>query len=137
MFFQIIKADFLQRIRSHNFLIIMFVCFVLSCQIIPMSRGGEEYRLIYLDGHKGIYNAAWVGACISSVISTFTLIFGFYLINSTIDRDIRTGVGQIIATSFISNIKYLLIKVISNYLVYDYSGDYVGGFGFAFLAWAR
>ena len=41
------------------------------------------------------------------VINTFLGLFGFYLVNDCIKRDIRTGVGQIIASTPINRATYL------------------------------
>ena len=51
------------------------------------------------------------------VTNTFLGLFGFYLVNDCIERDIRTGVGQIIATTPVSRAAYLVGKWISNFVV--------------------
>ena len=51
------------------------------------------------------------------VTNTFLGLFGFYLVSDCIKRDIRTGVGQIIATTPVSRATYLIGKWISNCLV--------------------
>ncbi len=49
--------------------------------------------------------------------SIFLSLIGFYLINSGIKKDIETRVGQIVASTPISNFKYLLSKVLSNFML--------------------
>jgi hypothetical protein len=47
----------------------------------------------------------------------FFALIGFYLVNNSVKRDIDTGVGQIVATTRITNIQYLTGKLISNFAV--------------------
>jgi hypothetical protein len=51
------------------------------------------------------------------VITFFLGITGFYLVKNTIERDERTGVGQIIATTPLTSAQYLLGKWLSNFAV--------------------
>ncbi len=70
-----------------------------------------------LTSYRGVFNSAWIGAEMALVISTFLTFAGFYLVKNTVDRDIQTGVGQIIATTPTSRAAYLLGKWFSNLLV--------------------
>jgi hypothetical protein len=49
--------------------------------------------------------------------SSFLSLIGFYLVNNSVKKDIDTKVGQIVATTQVSNFKYLLSKALSNFLV--------------------
>ena len=60
---------------------------------------------------------AWVGTMIVLVTNSFLGLFGFYLVSDSIRRDIRTGVGQIIATTPVRRTAYLVGKWISNIAV--------------------
>ena len=51
------------------------------------------------------------------VTNSFLGLFGFYLVSDCIERDIRTGVGQIIATTPVRRATYLIGKWISNFVV--------------------
>src|SRR5260370_28809925 len=66
---------------------------------------------------QGIFNSAWIGGLLSLVASAFISLAGFYFVKNTIERDRRTGVGQIIATTPVSKFTYLLGKVVSNFTV--------------------
>ncbi len=76
-----------------------------------------SYSTVRVGEYVGYYNAAWVGHVTAIMSSTFLWLIGFYLVNNGIKRDRDTGVGQIVATTSISNIKYLFAKTISNFLV--------------------
>lgn len=113
--YPIIKADYLQRTRSYSFLITLAVTIFMAYSFIPAHDAG--YTTLSASGYKGAYNSAWVGY-VSAIMTTIMLsYFGFLLVNSGIKKDIETEVGLIIATTPISNFKYLLSKQLSNYLV--------------------
>ncbi|MBB2148649.1 hypothetical protein [Pedobacter gandavensis] len=113
--YPIIKADYLQRTRSYSFLITLAITIFMAYSFIPAQDA--SYTTLSANGYKGAYNSAWVGY-VSGIMTTIMLsYFGFLLINSGIKKDIDTEVGLIIATTPISNFKYLLSKQLSNYLV--------------------
>lgn len=113
--YPIIKADYLQRTRSYSFLITLAATVYIAYLFLPPTDA--SYTTLSVDGFKGAYNSAWVGH-ISAIMTTMILAFcGFPLVNNSIKKDIDTEVGLIIATTPISNFKYLLSKQLSNYLV--------------------
>jgi hypothetical protein len=109
--FPMLKADFLERTRRSSFL-------VTICLIIYLGYAVNTGQiLIKLDTYRGIYNSAWVGSLMALVITFFLGITGFYLVKNTIERDEKTGVGQIIATTPLTRVQYLLGKWLSNFAV--------------------
>ena len=112
--YHIAKADFLQRIRSYNFLIALGISVFLIYTFVPPLSA--SYRIVSLGNYRGLYNSAWIGGMVASCVPFFALI-GFYLINYAVKRDVDTGVGQIVATTRISNIQYLSGKLLSNFAV--------------------
>jgi hypothetical protein len=111
----IIKADYLQRTRSYAFLITLAVTIYVAYLFVPPANA--NYTTLSTVGYRGAYNSAWVGY-ISAMMTTVMLsLYGFLLVNSGIKKDIDTEVGLIIATTPITNFKYLLSKQLSNYLV--------------------
>ncbi|TDO20669.1 hypothetical protein [Pedobacter duraquae] len=114
-FFNIVKADYMQRTRSYSFLITLGVTVFMAYSFVPADTA--NYTTLSASGYKGVNNSAWVGF-VSGIMTTVMLSFyGFLLVNSGIKKDVDTEVGLIIATSPISNFKYLLAKLLSNYLV--------------------
>ena len=113
--YNIIKADYLQRTRSYSFLITLGLTVFMAYSFVPPDTA--NYTTLSAAGYKGVYNSAWAGY-VSGIMTTIMLSFyGFLLVNSGIKKDIDTEVGLIIATTPISNFKYLLSKQLSNYLV--------------------
>lgn len=111
----IIKADFLQRTRSYSFLITLLVSVYIAYTFIPGYD--SHYSTVRVNNFVGRNNSAWIGHVTAIMASTFLWLIGFYLVNDSIKRDKETGVGQIIATTSISNFEYLLTKVLSNFFV--------------------
>lgn len=111
----IIKADYLQRTRSYIFIIILVVSVFFAISFVPNTNA--SYTTVRIGNFVGVNNAAWIGHTTAIMTSVFLWLFGFLIINNGIKRDDETGVGQIIATTSISNYSYLLAKSLSNFLI--------------------
>ena len=109
--YHLARADFLERVRRYSFLLILAGTIFLGYAI----NRGDFY--LQLDGYRGILNSAWVGSMMAATTILILSLFGFYLVKNAIERDSRTGVGQIIATTPISRPAYLLGKWLSNWVV--------------------
>ena len=113
-------ADFYERTRRYSFLLTLAAIIFLGVLVIngtmgmTLSSGDPNTPLLR---YHGELNSAWIGTMTVMVINTFLGLFGFYLVSDCIKRDMRTGVGQIIATTPISRAVYLMGKWISNCLV--------------------
>ena len=109
--FALAYADLLERIRRYSFLITL----ALALYFGYLSSIGQI--ALAVNGMRGVYNSAWVGALLSLVGSTFLTLAGFYFVKNTIERDLQTSVGQILASTPLSKFTYILGKVISNFIV--------------------
>ncbi|WP_024770110.1 hypothetical protein [Aquimarina macrocephali] len=114
-FITIIKSDYLQRTRSYAFLITLCISLAVAYSFIPAP--GASYSTIRIGDYLGFYNSSWIGYVTALMTSVFLSLVGFYLVNGTIKNDISSKVGQIIATTRVSNFGYLLSKTISNFLL--------------------
>ena len=112
--YNIAYADFLQRVRSYNFLVALGACVFLIYSFVPALDAG--YVMVSLGNYRGFYNSAWIGTMVANCVPFFALI-GFYLVNYSVKRDVDTGVGQIIATTRITKVQYLSGKLMSNFAV--------------------
>ncbi|WP_184549993.1 hypothetical protein [Mucilaginibacter sp. FT3.2] len=113
--YSIIKADYLQRTRSYAFLITLAITFYAAYSFVPPPTA--SYTTLNVVGFKGIYNSAWVGYVSGMMTAIMLSLYGFFLVNGGIKKDIDTEVGLIIATTPITNFEYLLSKMLSNLLV--------------------
>jgi len=110
-------ADFYERARRYRFLLTLAAVIYMG---VLVNSGTAFFRLVsgdLLSSYRGEFNSAWIGTMTVLVTNTFLGLFGFYLVNDCIERDIRTGVGQIIATTPVSRAAYLVGKWISNFAV--------------------
>ena len=113
-------ADFYERARRYRFLLTLAAIIYLG---VLVNNG--TWFLYLMPGdlnplsprYRGEFNSAWIGTMTVLVTNTFLGLFGFYLVSDCIQRDIRTGVGQIIATTPVSRATYLIGKWISNFMV--------------------
>lgn len=109
--YQIARADFLERVRRYSFLVTL--AFTLYAAF-EANRG----NIVANVGHyRGVYNSAWLGMLLSLTASFLISVIGFYIIKNTVERDRRTGVGQILAATPMSRLTYLAGKALSNLAV--------------------
>jgi len=114
-FFTIIKYDYLQRTRSYTFLVTLCISLAVAYTFVPAPNA--NYSTIKIGDYVGVYNSDWIGYVTAMMTSIFLSLVGFYLVNGSIKTDIQTKVGQIVASTPISNFGYLFSKVLSNFLV--------------------
>ncbi|WP_146610891.1 hypothetical protein [Pedobacter cryoconitis] len=114
-FYNLLRADYLQRTRSYSFLITLVFTVYMAYLFVPLHSA--SYTTLNVPGFKGAYNSAWAGY-VSAIMTTVMLsMYGFLLVNSGIKKDIDTEVGLIIACTPISDFSYLLSKMLSNLMV--------------------
>ena len=110
--YHLMRADFLDRVRRYSFLVTLglavWLGYVVSTGKIKLWIGGDI---------RGIYNSAWVGILMTLVVNFFVTLMGFYIVKNAVERDRRTGVGQILATTPMSKPLYTLGKALSNLAV--------------------
>ncbi len=68
-------------------------------------------------GYRGVYNSAWIGALMSVCCSTFLSLVGFYVVKNSIQRDVDTRVGRILAATPMRKSFYTVAKTLSNFAV--------------------
>ncbi|MRN53955.1 hypothetical protein [Paenibacillus monticola] len=113
MIYHIARADLLERIRQYAFLIILGITMLAAYFFVPPVEA--RYVTLYLDEYRGVYNSAWIGSSVAISTTLFLALFGFYLVKNSIQRDEVTRVGQIIATTSVKKLYYLIGKWISNF----------------------
>lgn len=109
------KYDFLQRVRSYQFLIISAASLAFAYILIPAPD--DRYSTVRIGDYLGNYNSAWIAYVTAIMASTFISLLGYYLVNNSIRTDHHNKVGQIVAATRIENFHYLLAKFLGNFLV--------------------
>ena len=109
--YHLARADFLERVRRYSFLLTLVGAVYLGYAVIA-----GDFTLRF--GHyRGVNNSAWVGLQMAITTAFFMSLVGFYIVNNTVDRDLQTRVGQILATTPIGKLDYVLVKAFSNFAV--------------------
>jgi ABC-type transport system involved in multi-copper enzyme maturation permease subunit len=118
--YQVALADFYERARRYRFLLILAAVILMGVLVnngtVSLTLSPGDHNPVSAS-YRGELNPAWIGTMTVIVINIFLGLFGFYLVSDCIQRDIHTGVGQIIATTPVSRAAYLVGKWISNCLV--------------------
>ncbi len=109
--FAIARADFLERVRRYSFFLTLLFASFLG------YAAATGHISIQLGSHRGIYTSAWIGALIALITTCWVSLVGFYIVKGAIDRDVQTGVGQILAATRLSKPAYTLGKFLSNFAV--------------------
>src|SRR6202453_4776609 len=104
-------ADFLERVRRYSFVLTMGISIYLG---YAAATGQLEMRV---GDSRGVFNSAWIGGLMALVSTTFLTLAGFYVVKNTIERDRSTRVGEILASTPMSKMMYVMGKAISNFVV--------------------
>ena len=108
-------ADFRERTRRPAYLVTLAAAVVLGYLALPPAS--SLYVIMNAGGYRGIYDSAYAGTATALAGGLWLMLAGFYVVRGTIDRDQRTGVGQILAATPLRNAGYLTGKFLSNLLV--------------------
>ena len=109
--YAIARADFLERVRRYSYLLTLLFAVYLG------YAAGTGRISLRLGDYRGAYTSAWIGAMVSLVTTMFVSLVGFYIVKNAVDRDRRTGVGEILAGTPLTKATYLLGKFLSNFVV--------------------
>jgi hypothetical protein len=112
---QIVRADFLERARRFGFLVTLAVTVYVAWLFLPPNH--SRYATLQMGDHRGIYNSAWVGGLVAIMTNVFLSFAGFFVVKGAVDRDRRTGVGQILAATPLGRVEYTVGKWLSNFAV--------------------
>lgn len=111
-------SDYLERTRRSSFLIIVALTVVAGYFYLPANSSNTTLAVtLDFGGYRGVYNSAWVGMQVALFASLWLSLVGFYLVKNTIERDVRTGVGQILVATSLKKVQYTLGKALSNFML--------------------
>jgi len=113
--YHIARADFLERIRRYSFLITLGLTLYFAYTTAPPNH--SNYVTMQMAGHRPVYNSGYLGTLVAMFTALFLSFAGFYLVKNAIDRDARTGVGQILAGTPLGKFTYTVGKALSNFAV--------------------
>ena len=117
--YSIMRAGYLNKVRTYRFLIILVLTIVAGYVFVP-PPDADYVTLAWVSAttlYRGVYNSAWIGAMVAMLTGAFLTLLGFYVVNDSVKRDEETRVGQIIATTPLSNSVYTLGNALCNFAV--------------------
>ena len=106
------RGDFLERVRRHGFLVTLGITVWAARAALPPR--GSSYVTVRVGAHRALYNSAGVGSMVALLTGVFLTLIGFYLVKGAVERDRRTGVGEILAATRMTRLTYVLAKALSN-----------------------
>jgi ABC-type transport system involved in multi-copper enzyme maturation permease subunit len=109
---QVWRADFYNRSRQTSYLVILLLMLLLTLFFFPVTDA--NYQTLEINGYRGIYNSAWMGATLATLQVVFLPIICFYLIKNSVESDRNLAVSDLIAATPISKISFLAGKWLSN-----------------------
>lgn len=111
MILEMARADVLERARRPGFLFTLagaaFLAYTVHADVWTVLVGGA----IPQPGPEA------TGTLVAVVTSTFLSLACFYVVRGTVDRDLRTGVGPILAATPAGRLQYVAAKFLSNVAV--------------------
>ncbi len=110
--YEMVRADFLERIRRYSFLVTLAAALYLAYAV-----AAEKVWIVVGNGYRGVYNSAWIGVLMTVCCSTFLSLAGFYIVKNSVQRDTDTRVGQILAATPMRKDFYTAAKTLSNFSV--------------------
>ncbi len=114
---RLVWADVLDRTRRPGYLVTLLIMLWLGQHMLPPSNVG--YRTFTLDdAYRPLYNSAWVGSVTALLTGIWFLFVGFYLVKGAVERDRRTGVGQVLAATRVGTLTYLWARTLGNLAVF-------------------
>jgi hypothetical protein len=112
--YHLMRADFYERVRRYSFMITLGLVVLAAYFYLPPP--GVRSFALGLGNYRGVYNSAWVGGSVAVLCLMLLSLPAFYLVKNAIERDERSRVGQILATTPLSKPLYTLGKAFSNFV---------------------
>ncbi len=109
----IVKADFLLRFRRTSTLLLFVVMCGLAYLVLPDPTSGRTFMKT---GSQRVFyssDAVAVGT-VAQFSGIFIALFGFYMLGSTIRRDVDTRTGFVLAATSMRSWEYIAGKFVGN-----------------------
>ncbi len=105
-------ADFRQRTRTFGMVVIVAATLQLGYLFVPDASAG--YSTVDLDGWRGVYDSAWMGACTAWLCALLLTFVGVFLLRPALSRDAQLGTYPLLASAPLSRVAVVLGKWMSN-----------------------
>ncbi|MCE9687098.1 hypothetical protein LZP73_12945 [Shewanella sp. AS16] len=116
----ILWLDMRHRLQSPHTWLVFLGVIALTLLLFPSPYAG--YAVVDIQGARGVYNSAWMGASLALVGSAFMFLMGYYLVTGTVEHDRHQGLLPLMLSSRLSINGYLLVKFFSHLLLLNCLG---------------
>ncbi len=105
-------ADVLMRFRRLSTLMLIGVMIAIAWMWVPDPSTGRA--VIVVDGQRALYTAGTIGLATASISTIFIGLFGFYAVSNAVSRDLRSRVGQMLASTPLRSATYIAGRFLGN-----------------------
>ncbi len=110
----VLVMESILRLRRTSTLVLFLVMCGAAFMLMPQAGSGGTMFLI---GQRRVLLNSAATALTSAIMGGMVFsLAGFYLISNSITRDVRTGVGRLVAATPVSSARYLAGKLVGNML---------------------
>jgi hypothetical protein len=119
----LVQADFRERVRRYSFLTVVGSTIAVGYLFVPPTDASYVAGILPYDAHtlgdsfRGVNNSAWVGGMVALLTTLLLSLPAFYVVKGAVERDRRTGVGEVLAAAPLTRLLYTLGKWLSNVAV--------------------
>ena len=107
-----VVTDVLVRFRRLSTLVLLGLMLAAAWMWVPDPSTGRA--VIVVDDHRALYTAGTIGLATASLSTIIVGLFGFYSVSNAVSRDLRTRVGQMLASTPLSRATYIVGRFLGN-----------------------
>jgi len=112
---RLVRGDVRERVRRPVYLVTLLATVGLGYVAVPAVD--SHWTVVDVAGYRGVYDSAYVGTVTALASTLWLTLAGFYVVRNSVDRDRRTGVGELLAATPLRTPAYLLAKFGGNLAV--------------------
>lgn len=127
---ELARGDFLERGRRYSFLLTLGAAAYLAYTV------HAGWWLVRIGEYAPASGPVRLGMLVAQATGIILSLVGFYVVRGSVERDQRTGVGQILAATPATRLQYAAAKFVSNTAVLGAMLLVLGGLALA-MAWWR
>ncbi len=109
----LVMESILRLRRTSTLVLFLFMC---AAAFMLMPEAGSGGTTFLIDERRVLLNSAAASLATAMLGGMIFSLAGFYLVSNSIARDVRTGVGSLVASTPVSSARYLAGKLFGNIL---------------------
>jgi len=111
------RADYLEKSRNFSFLALIALCLLGAFWFVPREVAGFEILSLQSDIFIQGGNPSWIPVTSALGLAFFLPFIAFFYLKNTIALDEEMGIEQLITSSTMGNLRYLIGKFLSGTLL--------------------